>query len=103
MVKFPFLGSPKYKGPKMFDQSSYILRPCDSHGIISKQFCMCLSIFEDQLFLAHRIRISDILPLDIKSYLTHAILPMLSLEGYIQYICCIGTHAHDRQVTSLLC
>ena len=31
--------------------------------------------------LAHRIRISEILPWDRKSYLTHAILPRLSREG----------------------
>ena len=30
------------------------------------------------LFLAHRIRISEILPWDRKSYLTHAILPSAS-------------------------
>ena len=52
-------------------------------------------------FFAHWIRISDILPWDRKSYLTHAILPRLSHEGYIHR--CIGIHAHDRQVTSLLC
>ena len=32
-------------------------------------------------FLAHRIRISDILSWDRKSYLTHVILPRLSREG----------------------
>ena len=31
--------------------------------------------------LAHRIRISEILPWDRKSYLTQAILPRLSREG----------------------
>ena len=52
-------------------------------------------------FLAHRIRISEILPWDGKSYLTHAILPRLPCEGFINY--CIETHADCRQVTSLLC
>ena len=52
-------------------------------------------------FLAHRIRISEILPWDGKSYLTHTILPRLSCEGFIN--CCIETHADCRQVTSLLC
>ena len=33
--------------------------------------------------LFHRIRISEILPWDRKSYLTHAILPRLSHEGFI--------------------
>ena len=46
---------------------------------------------------AHRVRISEILPWDTKSYLTHIILPRLSREGYIQL-----THAHC-EVTSLLC
>ena len=32
----------------------------------------------DLLFLAHRIRISEMLPWDRKSYLTHAILPRTS-------------------------
>ena len=30
------------------------------------------------IFLAHRIRLSEILPWDRKSYLTHAILPRMS-------------------------
>ena len=36
-------------------------------------------------FLAHLIRISEILPMDRKSYLTHAILLRLSREGYIHW------------------
>ena len=35
--------------------------------------------------LAHRIRISEILSWDRKSYLNHAILPRLSREGYIHW------------------
>ena len=38
------------------------------------------------LFLAHRIRVSDILPWDRKSYLTHVILSRLSREGYIHWL-----------------
>ena len=37
----------------------------------------------DRTFLAHNIRISEILPRDRKSYLTHVILPRLSREDYI--------------------
>ena len=37
-------------------------------------------------FLAHRIRISEILPWDRKSFLTHAILPRLSRGGYIHWL-----------------
>ena len=51
-------------------------------------------------FLANRIRISEIIPWVRKPYLTQAFLSRLSREGYIG---CIGTHAHGRQVTSLLC
>ena len=40
--------------------------------------------------LARRIRISDILSWDRKSYLTLVILPRLSLEGCTLF--CIGTH-----------
>ena len=36
-----------------------------------------LSLFNGTVFLAHLIRISEILPLDRKSYLTYAILPSL--------------------------
>ena len=36
--------------------------------------------------LGHQIRISEILPWDRKSYLTHAILPRLSREGYIHWL-----------------
>ena len=56
---------------------------------------------DDQDHHVSLIRISDILPWDIKS-----ILPMLSYPGChvrATYIGCIGTHAHGRQVTSLLC
>ena len=35
---------------------------------------------------AHRIRISEILPSDRKSYLTHAILPRLSSHDYIHWL-----------------
>ena len=35
---------------------------------------------------AHRIGISEILTWDRKSYLTHAILPRLSREGYIHWL-----------------
>ena len=39
-----------------------------------------------QFFLAHRIRLSEILPWDRKSYLIHAILPRLSCEGFILWL-----------------
>ena len=64
-----------------------------------KQEIDILSVFD---LLAHWIRISEILPWDRKSYLTHAILPRLTREGYT-HIGCIGTHAHCRQVKALLC
>ena len=37
--------------------------------------------------------------------LENLILPMLSYPGHVRakYIGCIGTHAHGRQVMSLLC
>ena len=38
------------------------------------------------IILAHQIRISEILPWDRKSYLTYAILPRLSHEGYIHWL-----------------
>ena len=38
------------------------------------------------VILAHRIWIPEILPWDRKSYLTHAILPRLSREGYIHWL-----------------
>ena len=50
--------------------------------------------------LALRIRISEILPWGRISYLTHAILPRLSREGYIHWL---YWNSHGRQVTSLLC
>ena len=37
-------------------------------------------------FLVHQIRISEILPWDRKSHLTHVILPRLSREGYIHWL-----------------
>ena len=66
-----------------------------------------MSVFERKLrnpfrtfILAHRIRVSVILPWDRKSYLTHAILPRLSREGYIHWL--YLTHAQRCQTTSLL-
>ena len=41
---------------------------------------------KERVILAHRIRISEILPWDRKSYLTHAILPRLSPEGFIHWL-----------------
>ena len=41
-----------------------------------------IAIFNTRtIVLAHRIKISDILSWDRKSYFTHVILPMLSREG----------------------
>ena len=37
--------------------------------------------YNGKQFLAHHIRISEILPCDRNSYLTHVILPRLSGEG----------------------
>ena len=39
-----------------------------------------------QIFLAHQIRISEVLPWARKSYLTHAILPRLSREGSVHWL-----------------
>ena len=36
--------------------------------------------------LAHLIRISEILPWDRKSYLSHVIIPRLSHEGYTHWL-----------------
>ena len=47
--------------------------------------CLC---GVDNSILPHQIRISDILPLDRKSYLTDASLPRLSREGYIHWLYC---------------
>ena len=41
---------------------------------------------EGHIFLAHGIRISELLPWNRKSYLTHTILPRLSFEGYIHWL-----------------
>ena len=38
------------------------------------------------LLLAHGIRVSEILPLDKKLYLTHAVLLRLSREDYIHWL-----------------
>ena len=45
--------------------------------VMNKCFTLGKS-YDGQLFLAHRIRISEILPWDRKSYLTHAILQVTS-------------------------
>ena len=46
-------------------------------------------------------RISEILPLDRKSYLTDVILSRLSREGYSLVV--LELTRHSRQVTSFLC
>ena len=47
---------------------------------------MTLLAYTDNVILAHRIRISEILPWDRKSYLNQAILHRLSREGYIHWL-----------------
>ena len=56
-------------------------------------YCNILAIYCQKAFislrvvcLANRIRISEILLWDRKSYLTHAILPRLSREGYVYWL-----------------
>ena len=55
----------------------------------------------ENTFLAYGIRISEILPWDRKSYLTHAILTRLSREGFIHWLYW-NTYTHCLQVTSSL-
>ena len=56
---------------------------------------MHLSMYTVQ-FTSDRIFVhSKILPWNRKSYLTHAILPRLSMRATYIYSGCIGTHAHD--------
>ena len=63
----------------------------------------CDENFFVNVILAHRIRISKILPWDRKSYLTHAILPRLSREGYIHLLYRSSRTWSPSEVTSLLC
>ena len=57
---------------------------CLLYFIFSVVFCIrgLIRIY----ILAHRIRISEILPWNGKSYLTHAILPRLFRESYIHWL-----------------
>ena len=57
-----------------------------SSGLVAL-FGLTLSVLsmDVHVFLAHRIRISENI-WDRKSYLTHAILPRLSREGYIHWL-----------------
>ena len=67
----------------IFKQSSsmvclIIMRSCfvwKTEHVKSKILFILTYVIWDCFFLAHRIRISEILPWDRKSYLTHAILP----------------------------
>ena len=45
-----------------------------------------LQFLDVNIILENRIRISEILPWDRKSYLSHAILLMLSREDYIHWL-----------------
>ena len=61
--------------------------------LAKKNKCNIESIFEmviiikpRKAFLAHRIRISEILPWDRKYYLTHAISHRLSCEGSVRWL-----------------
>ena len=53
-------------------------------------------------FLAHQIRISEILPWDRKSNLAHAILPRLSREGTIHWLCCNSRSLSSSDVIVML-
>ena len=59
------------------------------------------SVINGQHFLAHQIRISEILSWDRKSYLTHVILTRLSREGYTLVV--LELTRHTCQVMSLFC
>ena len=52
--------------------------------------------------LAHWIRISDILPWDRKSYLTHVILPRLSREGYTHWLYWNSCTWSSSDITAML-
>ena len=60
---------------------------------------LCLNCIS--IFLAHRIRISEISLWDRKPCLTYVILPRISREGCTHLF--YWTRAHGSQVTSLLC
>ena len=81
--------------------TTFLYQVCTLNSVISASYCMaCVSVREGtgrQSYehaciceipdvLAHRIRISEILPWDRKSYLTQAILPRLSREGYTHWL-----------------
>ena len=55
----------------------------------------------DHLSLAHQIRISEIFSWDRKPYLTQAIFPRLSREGYIHWLY-LNSRTRSSK-TSLLC
>ena len=58
----------------------------DHQQLVGKLACPIRSSVASSDVLTHRIRISEILPWDRKSYLTHAILPRLSRDGYIHWL-----------------
>ena len=69
------------KGPNICMRNIWVKRfevgPAVHEEMMFKEF---------SIFLTHWIRISEILTWDRKSYLTHAILPRLSREGYIHWL-----------------
>ena len=68
------------------DQAQHFVGPDLGPNCLQRLSTEDTSIGKGTGILAHRIRISEILPWDRKSYLTHAILPRLSPEGYIHLL-----------------
>ena len=99
-----FLSMNTIRLPKSFNSNALMDLTCVQTvaNILAHQIGFsAVCTYVRKLLFAHWIRISDILPWDRKSYLAHAILPKLSRED--SYGGFIRTHAHGRQVTSLLC
>ena len=80
------------RGPFMFkDRLLYILYMDSLNSYLFRNqgtfmYNHPVTCFRRVYILAHQIRISEILPGDRKSYLTNAILPRLSCEGYIHWL-----------------
>ena len=60
--------------------------PSEAVNVIRRELSMLQDLVCINIILAHRIKTSEILPGDRKSYITHVILPRLSRENYSKHM-----------------
>ena len=80
--------------------------PSEAVNVIRRELSMLQDLVRINIILPHRIRTSEILPCDSKSFLTHVILPRLSREGctlvVLELKCMVVKWHHLKKTRNLI-